>query len=106
MIFLDFEIRREMNGKGNILKREDTTKGAINLEGKPSNLEEGRDLKTWERERYRNRGQWKLKGDPLQWEKRLGTKKQTGMKIDDEEERNKSDGNLITFFSVKINIIK
>lgn len=46
MIFLDFEIRREMNGKGTILKREDTTKGAINLEGKPSNLEEGRDLKT------------------------------------------------------------
>lgn len=38
MISRDLEIRRELNGKGevNILKR-DTTKGAINLEEKPSN---------------------------------------------------------------------
>lgn len=40
MIFRDLEIRKELNGKRevNILKR-DTTKGAINLEEKPSNRE-------------------------------------------------------------------
>lgn len=40
MISRDLEIRRELNGKGemNILKR-GTTKGAINLEEKASNLE-------------------------------------------------------------------
>lgn len=90
MISRDLEIRRELNGKGemNILKR-GTTKGAINLEEKASNLE------SWKLERGKISklcGQWKLKGDPLQWRKDLARKAgryNKRMKIDNEEERKK-----------------
>lgn len=92
MIFRDLKIRRELNGKGkvNILKR-DTTKGAINLEEKPSN----RELESWKLERGKISklcGQWKLKGDPLQWRKDLARKAgryNKRMKIDNEEDRKK-----------------
>lgn len=72
MIFRDLEIRKELNGKGevNILKR-DTTKGAINLEEKPSNRELE---KTWKRENIETVWTMEIERRSFTMEKRLGTK--------------------------------